>query len=80
MEHKSLISKSGIFIDIILSIIFFCFMTKILATHAPAETEKMRLIVGAYTSSCLTGVFWLTIQLFRVTLVDQLRRKKTNTH
>lgn len=76
MEQKSLISKLGIVIDIILSVIFFCIMTKILATHAPAETEKMRLIAGAFTSSCLTGVFWLTLQLFRVTLVDQLRKKK----
>lgn len=76
MEDKKLTTTKSVIFDIFLSIIFLVYMTFVCAEHAPAQTESMRYIVGAYTATCLTGVFWIAVQLFRVTLVDQLNRRR----
>jgi len=44
--------------------------------HTPDWSDFHKNIAAAYTSLCLTGVFWMCLQGFYVTLVDQLRRKK----
>jgi hypothetical protein len=37
-------------------------------SHASATTPMWINIQAAYTASCLTGVFWLALQMFRVVL------------
>ncbi|OIO59896.1 MAG: hypothetical protein COZ46_00485 [Verrucomicrobia bacterium CG_4_10_14_3_um_filter_43_23] len=79
MDNKKLISKGGIFFDLLLTAAFFVFMTTVCIPHVPAQTETMRLIFGIYGSTCLTGVFWLALQLFRVTRVDYARSRKNKS-
>lgn len=75
-EQQKLVGPVGVIFDLILTIVFFFFMVKICMAHAPAESLKWQLIAGGFCALPITGVFWLAINLFRVTLVDQLRRKK----
>lgn len=75
-QPKSLISKSGIVLDIVLSIIFFIYMTKVCIPHVPAQTTQMQVLFGSFTAVPLTYTFWMAIQFFRVTFVDQRRRSK----
>ena len=75
MEERKLITTKSIIFDVFLSVLFFIYMTYVCAAHAPAQTVQMQYMAGAFTSVCLTGVFSMSIQLFRVTLVDQLNRR-----
>ncbi|MBT3666807.1 MAG: hypothetical protein HN548_04945 [Opitutae bacterium] len=80
MSNKSneqpLISRKGLIFDGVLSIAFFMFMTSVLKSHVPSEDETVVLVVASMTSCCMTGVFWLAANMFRVTLVDFQRTKK----
>jgi hypothetical protein len=42
----------------------------------PSDDPKMILIWGLYTTSCMCGVFWLALQMFRVTLRAQREARK----
>ena len=54
--------------------LFFVWMTGILKKHVPWEEAgpDAVLLGAAYCSLCLSGVLWLALSLFRVTLVDQI--------
>ena len=56
--------------------IFFVYMAGVCYKHTPDWSETYKRIAGAYTALALTGVFWMCLQGFYVTLVDQRRRKK----
>ena len=76
-EDKPLVSKKGIFVDLILSTAFFLFMALVvLRPHVPSEDPTAVLIVSGMASLCITGIFWLATNMFRVTLVDFQRSKK----
>lgn len=75
-KDKPLISFYGLIFDGLLSIAFFLFMTYVLMPHVPSEDSIVVLIVAGMTSFCMTGVFWLATNMFRVTLVDFQRRKQ----
>lgn len=72
-----LVSARGAFIDLLLTLACFLFFTFIvLPKHVPGYTPAVVYTFAAYTSLCITGVFWISLNLFRVTLVDQLIRRK----
>jgi uncharacterized membrane protein (DUF106 family) len=63
-------------VDLVLTIVFFLYMYTVVSTHVPSTDPKMILFWGLYTSACITGVFWLALQMFRVTLAAQLAKRK----
>ena len=75
-EDKPLVSKTGIVVDLILSKAFFLFMFWVLMPHVPSYDPKTIYIVAGMTSLCMTGVFWIAANMFRVTLVDYQRKNK----
>ena len=74
-EDKPLVSKTGIVVDLVLSIAFFAFMFWVLMPHVPSYDPNAVYIVAGMTSFCMTGVFWIAANMFRVTLVDYQRRQ-----
>jgi hypothetical protein len=74
-EDQPLVSKTGIVVDLILSIAFFTFMFWVLMPHVPSYDPHAVYIVAGMTSFCMTGVFWIAANMFRVTLVDYQRRQ-----
>ncbi len=72
--RPKLVSKTGAAIDVLISVVFFVWMTTILKKHVPWEEagETAVLLGAAYCSLCLSGVLWMALCLFRVTLVDQI--------
>lgn len=40
-------------------------------SHVPSEDPLMINLVGAFTAACMSGVFWLAWQMFRVVLRGQ---------
>ena len=76
-EVQPLVSKKGIVIDLLLSFCFFIFMgAYVLPPHVPSDDSFVVNIVAFMTSFCMTGVFWMAANMFRVTLVDFQRSKK----
>jgi hypothetical protein len=52
-------------------------MFTVVSKHVPSNDKNMILLWGVLCSACMSGVFWLAIQMFRVVLRAQLadRRK-----
>jgi hypothetical protein len=48
----------------------------VLRPHVPSDDPTAVLIVSGMASLCITGIFWLATNMFRVTLVDFHRSKK----
>ncbi len=61
-------------LDTVLTLIAFGVFFAICRSHVPSNDPMMINIWGAITGSCLTGVFWLAWQMFRVTLRGQRAR------
>ena len=75
-NEKPLVSKLGIVIDLFISILFFLFMQYVLADHVPFQDPLAVNLVAGMSALCMTGVFWIATNMFRVTLVDHKRRRK----
>ena len=73
---QKLTSPVSLLVDAVLVVVFFIYMYSVLSTHVPSTDPKMILIWGLYTSACLTGVFWLALQMFRVTYRAQREARK----
>ena len=72
-----LVTKWGVIVDLTLTVIFFAWMATILKKHVPwVEAGETAVLLGAaYCSLCLSGVLWMALSLFRVTLADQMLPK-----
>lgn len=73
---QTLVSAKAIVFDIFLSIAFFVYMAWVCRSHVFIEQEPVLTILACFTSLCITGVFWIGLQYFRVTLTDQRNRRK----
>ena len=58
-------------VDAVLLVAFFLFIYSLVSSHVPSDDPKMILLWGGLCAACLTGVFWLCIQMFRVVLRNQ---------
>jgi protein-S-isoprenylcysteine O-methyltransferase Ste14 len=63
-------------VDALLLVAFFAYMYSVVSTHVPSNDPRMIRLWGAVTASCLTAVFWLALQMFRVVLRAQREAKK----
>jgi hypothetical protein len=76
---RKLTSPVSLVVDAILVVAFFAYMYTVVASHVPSNDKSMILLWGALCSACMTGVFWLCIQMFRVVLraqrEDQSRKR-----
>ena len=61
-------SPVSLVVDFVLVVAFFAYMFGVLKSHVPSNDPKMITLWGAIATSCLTGVFWLALQMFRVVL------------
>ena len=76
-----LITKQAVIIDLVLTVVFFVWITSILKKHVPwSEAGPTAVLLGAaYCGLCLAGVFWMALNLFRVTLADQMLQKTVDS-
>jgi hypothetical protein len=70
------VTAGTILVDAILSIAFFLFLYSLVSTHVPSSDKTMIMLWGGLCAACMTGVFWLCIQMFRVVLRAQLESRK----
>jgi hypothetical protein len=70
-SETKLTSPASLAVDAILLIGFFLFIYSIVSPHVPSNDKSMILLWGGLCAACMTGVFWLCIQMFRVVLRAQ---------
>ena len=75
--ETKLTSPVSLAVDAVLVIGFFLFIYTIVSPHVPSNDKSMILLWGGLCAACMSGVFWLCVQMFRVVLRGQLadRRK-----
>ena len=58
-------------VDAALVLAFFTLLYRLVSPHVPSSDPKMILLWGGLCSACLSGVFWLCLQMFRAVLRAQ---------
>lgn len=58
-------------VDLVLVAIFFYFMFGWVKSHVPSNDPTFVAIFGTLTALCVTGVFWMAIQMFRVVVAGE---------
>lgn len=70
-EPKS-VTPVSIAVDAVLLAVFAFIIYRLVSPHVPSTDAQMIMLWGALCTACMTGVFWLCIQMFRVVLRKQL--------
>ncbi len=73
---KSSVTAVSLIVDAVLVIGFFLFMLWLVKSHVPSTDPTMILLWGGLASACMTGVFWLALQMFRVVLLVQRQDRR----
>lgn len=75
-ERPRLFTPFGITVSLLLCGGFFLFFFMYLQPFVPAQTPALVYLYSAFTSLCLTMVFFLAVFSFLAVLVDERHRKK----
>jgi len=75
-QSEKLVTPLSLIVDVVLVGAFFVFMLFLLKSHVPSNDPLMIWVWAGLASSCMTGVFWLAIQMFRVVLNAQLAARR----
>jgi hypothetical protein len=71
-----LTSPTSLAVDAVLVLGFFATIYWLVESHVPSNDPKMVMLWAGLTSACMSCVFWLAVQMFRVVLKAQLMAKK----
>lgn len=74
--EKKPISPVSLLVDAVLVVTFFVILYRVVSTHVPSVDKTTIMIWGALCAACMSGVFWLCIQMFRVVLRAQLQARR----
>ena len=69
--EMKLTSPASLLVDAVLVVVFFLYIYTVVAPHVPSNDKSMILLWGGLCAACMSGVFWLCIQMFRVVLKAQ---------
>jgi hypothetical protein len=70
---EKLVTPVSLVVDAIVCIAFFALIFSLLRIHVPSNDPTMVTLWAGLATSCMTGVFWLAVQMFRVVLRFQLQ-------
>ena len=74
--ETKLTSRASLTLDAILVVVFFIYIYTLVSTHVPSNDPKMILFWGGMCAACMSGVFWLCVQMFRVVLMAQRAERR----
>jgi len=75
-SEPKLVTPVSFVVDMILVVAFFLFLYSIVSPHVPSNDPRMIMLWGGLTAACMSSVFWLCIQMFRVVLRAQRAAQK----
>ncbi len=65
-SETKLVTPGSLLVDALLVGGFFAFMFWYLQPHVPSKNPFQIYLWSGLTASCMSGVFWLAVQMFRV--------------
>ena len=71
-----LTSPTSLVVDAVLVLGFFSLISWLVESHVPSIDPNMVMLWAGLTSACMSSVFWLAVQMFRVVLKAQLMANK----
>ncbi|MFT3867546.1 MAG: hypothetical protein QM715_03505 [Nibricoccus sp.] len=74
--NQKLVSPASLAVDAVLVLGFFLYLFSILRAHVQSHDLFNIVVWAGLTSACLSSVFWLAIQMFRVVYRAQKARGK----
>jgi hypothetical protein len=75
-SEQKLVTPASLAVDAVLVLAFFSFLFTVLRPHVQSHDPIAIAIWAGLTSACLSGVFWLALQMFRVVYRAQHASKK----
>ena len=75
-QEQKFTTPGSLAVDAVLSLGCFFFLYGVVSPHVPSNDKAMIMLWSALTAACMTGVFWLCIQMFRVVLRAQREAKR----
>ncbi|MBL9206861.1 MAG: hypothetical protein JNN01_17355 [Opitutaceae bacterium] len=71
------VSAVSLVVDAVLVLGFFAILFSLLKSHVPSNDPSMVVLWAGLAAACMSAVFWLAVQMFRVVLkVQQADRRK----
>lgn len=70
-SNAKLTSPLSLVVDFVLVAAFFAYLFTLLRPHVPSNEPGMIAVWAGLCAACMSGVFWLCIQMFRVVLAAQ---------
>jgi hypothetical protein len=77
LSRSKIIDLAANALVLLLTGVFWAFLTWICYGHTPDAPEAWKWGLAAFTSVCISGIFWLAAQGFRVAVTAHLRRDKS---
>jgi hypothetical protein len=74
--EKKPFSIVSLVIDLVLTAIAFAIFFTLIKSHVPSNDPKMIILWGSLASLCLSGVFWLALQMLKVVFNFQRELRK----
>jgi len=74
--EEKLVTPASLAVDAVLVLAFFSFLFTVLRPHVQSHDPVNIVIWAGLTSACMSSVFWLAIQMFRVVYRAQHASKK----
>ncbi len=74
--NRKLVTPVSLAVDAVLVLGFFAFLFTLLRPHVQSHDPVNIAIWAGLTSACVSSVFWLAIQMFRVVYRAQHASKK----
>ncbi|MES1167657.1 MAG: hypothetical protein ABUL61_00670 [Oleiharenicola lentus] len=76
MSEKKPFSVVTLIIDLALTAVAFVIFYSLVHSHVPSSDPKMVMLWGGLTAGCMSGVFWLAWQMFKVVFQFQRASRK----
>jgi hypothetical protein len=75
-SDQKFVTPVSLVVDFILVVGFFAYMFTVLRPHVQSNDPTYITIWAGLGSACMSGVFWLAVQMFRVVYRAQKAAKK----
>lgn len=75
-SEQKLVTPLSLLVDAVLVVAFFTFLFTVVRSHVPSSDSRMVTLWAALATSCLSGVFWLALQMVRVVIRAQRTARK----
>jgi len=75
-QPKKTVTPLRVVIDLSFVAAFFLIIFDVAQSHVPSNDRAMIVLWSALSAGCLSGTFWIAIQMFRVVLRAQIDRNR----